>query len=992
MKRLPTGGRINRNRALNVRFEGHKLPALEGDTLASAMLAGNTSLVGRSFKYHRPRGVFSAGVEEPNALVHLRDGARQEPNARATTVEAFDGLEATGQNAWPSLSFDVGAANDLLSPFFSAGFYYKTFIGPFQGTRFWMGCENIIRRAAGIGRAMHLPDPDSYQKRVEFCDLLVVGAGAAGLSAALAAGRAGAKVILAEQDFELGGAILSEPVGSAPDNWLAEVRGELDALENVTVLTRTTVFGAYDSDTYGLVQRLADHLPVPEQGQPRQCYIQMHAKRAVMATGALERPLVFAGNDKPGVMFAGAVRSYLNRYAVLCGERVVLFTNNNSTYDLAAELTSAGAQVILVDLRPTIADDLRDLMSRSGVDLLQGHGVLSAKGRKRVSGVRIVPVDATGRATGSGRAVDCDLIAMSGGWTPALHLWSQRHGKPQYDEKLGVFLAREEEGQHLRPAGLAHGRVCDAVAQGFALGVELARATGAQGPEGDATDGIAAKEFETGTAWACLTQTGKASGKAFIDFQHDVKLGDVDQAHLEGYVSVEHLKRYTTTGMATDQGKLANMNALARMSELRRAGIPETGTTTFRPPYTPVTIGAIVADEYGAHVRPTRHTPLLNWHAARGALMTEAGLWQRAWYYPQDGEGVGEAYRREAAHVRDKLGLVDVSTLGMVAVQGPDAAVFLNRIYTNGWKTLQIGRIRYGVMLREDGIVWDDGATARLGEHDYFMTTTTANAGPILAELERKLQTCWRDLRVVVTSLTDQFAAMALAGPSSRSLLQQLCPDTDFSPETLPNNHLTYGTIAGVETRIHRMSFSGELAYEIYAPSGHAEAVWDTVMQAGMAYDIIPYGTESMATLRIEKGHVAGPELDGRSTIEDLGLGGLASRKKPFVGSVLKNRPDLMREDRAVLVGLDVLGDEGARSGMLLFPESAPVEGHGEGWVTSTTYSPALGRYIALGKLERGHARMGEIVQLASPIEGLTVMAKVVSPHFFDPEGTRQNA
>lgn len=992
MRRLPDGGRIDRSKPLSVCFDGHKLPAFKGDTLASALLAANRWVVGRSFKYHRPRGVFSAGVEEPNALVHLGEGARSEPNARATMVEAYDGLVSASQNAWPSLAFDLGSVNDLLSPFFSAGFYYKTFIGPFQGTGFWRYCESFIRRAAGMGRAGFQPDPDIYRKSVDFCDLLVIGGGTAGLSAALAAGRAGARVILAEQDYELGGAILAEPVGSSADHWLVSIRGELARLPNVSMMTRTSVFGAYDGDTYGLVQRLTDHLPAPALDRPRQHYIQLHAKRAVMATGALERPMVFAGNDKPGVMLAGAVRSYLNRYAILPGQRTVLSTNNNSIYALAADLAAAGVQVTLADVRHEIAPKLVAEMGAAGVELRRGHGVLAAKGRQRVRAAEIAPVDGAGHATGSAHRVDCDVIAISGGWTPAFHLWSQLYGKPEYDPALGVFLARDDKDRHLRPAGLAHGQGSSAVASGFAAGAVLARGADAPSKAGKPPEEIPSLPHDCSDVWACLSRNRKADGKAFVDFQHDVTLSDIDQAHLEGYSSVEHLKRYTTTGMATDQGKLANMNALARMSQLRRTAIPETGTTTFRPPYTPLSIGAIVGPEHGAHVRPTRRTPLHDWHNDNGAVMTEAGLWKRAWYYPENGEHIDKSSCREAGHVRSKLGLVDVSTLGKIAVQGPDAAEFLNSVYTNGWETLKVGRIRYGLMLREDGIVWDDGATARLGEHDYFMTTTTSNAGPVLAELERKLQTCWRDLRVQVTSVTDQFAAMALAGPLSRKLLQSLCPDTDLGAEALPNNHLTYTTIAGADLRIHRMSFSGELAYEIYVPSGYATAVWEALMQAGSALGIQPYGTEAMATLRIEKGHVAGPELDGRPTMEDLGLGALASTTKPFVGSVLKRRPDLLRADRPVLCGFEIDGDIGARGGMLVFPNGAQVSGHGQGWITSTTYSPALERFIAMGMLERGRERIGETVQLASPVEGLTLSARIVSPHFFDPEGSRQNA
>lgn len=980
MKRLTTGGRINRDTPVTMCFDGRDLPGFEGDTLASALLAAGHKTVGRSFKYHRRRGVYSAGVEEPNAMVTLHEGAFREPNTRATCVEAQDGLVAASQNAWPSIHLDIGAVNNLLSPFFSAGFYYKTFIGPFSGTGFWMWCERFIRRASGMGRAVHLPDPDTYEKVTTTCDVLVIGGGAAGLSAALAAGRKGARVILAEQDTVLGGAILSDPVGGESDFWLKQIELELHTLPNIRILTRASVFGAYDSDTYGMVEHLSGC-----EGQPRQRYWQIHAPRAVMATGAIERPMVFGNNDLPGVMLAGAVRSYLNRFAVLAGQTALVATNNDSAYATAIDLASAGAGITVVDTRTEVPLALREQAETAGIRVLRGHAVIAARGRKCVTSALVAPLDQNGEPL----QLACDLIAASAGWSPNVHLWSQLYKTPEYRPESACFIPRALFEAHLQPAGLvtAPTEMAQIITDGFARGSEAA------GPDGDA--GTVPESFDGGPLWSGnfgpVWCAPGVKGKAFVDLQHDVKLSDIDQAHLEGYVSVEHLKRYTTTGMATDQGKLSNVNALARMADLQEREIAEAGTTTFRPPFTPVTIGALVGQDHGAHVRPTRRTPIHGWHVAQGAALTEAGLWKRAWYYPQGDEDVGAAYRREAAHVRAHIGLVDVSTLGKIAVQGPDAATFLNRVYTNGWRSLRPGRIRYGVMLREDGIVLDDGATARLGEHEYFMTTTTANAAKILADFERRLQSDWRDLKVHVTSLTDQFAAMALAGPKSRALLQTLCPDVDLSPEALPNNSFVEATIAEHPVRLHRMSFSGELAYEIYTPSGHGEPVWQAIMTAGAPHRIIAYGTESMGTLRIEKGHVAGPELDGRTTIEDLGLAGLASSKKPFVGSVLRHRPLLQSADRAQLVGLLVEGDEGARGGSLIFAKGAAPEGHGEGWVTSTTYSPALGKYIAMAFVKNGQARLGEEVQIVNLLENQTSSARLISHHFFDPEGERQN-
>ncbi|MGH1467067.1 MAG: sarcosine oxidase subunit alpha family protein [Cognatishimia sp.] len=997
MKRLSTGGRIDRSKPLSLKFDGAGLLGFQGDTLASAMLANGVSIAGRSFKYHRPRGVYAAGVEEPGAMVHLRDGNCHEPNARATVTEAFDGLVSSSQNAWPSVQFDISEVNDLLSPFLSAGFYYKTFIGPFKNTtKFWMMCETVIRKAAGMGRGTHLDDPDSYEKINAFCDVLVIGGGVAGLSAALAAGRSGASVILVEQDFELGGAILSEQVGGEGDAWLAEAKAELQALDTVRILTRTTAFGAYDGDVYGLVERVSDHLKAPEQHQPRQRYWQVNAKRAIQATGAIERPLVFGGNDRPGVMLAGAARTYLNRYAVLPGQNVVVSTNNDSAYAAAVDLATAGASVTLADMRADVPMALRDALKTAGVTLLLGHGVIEAKGRKRVSSAKIVPIGAGGRATGTAKSIACDLVAVSGGWSPALHLWSQLYKKAKFEPEMGCFVPNQLPTHSIQSAGtvMAAGSVEDVIGQGFEQGQSAAKFAGAEQGAGAAPSAFRTSDFwgrDLHPAWAIVGQNGKTQGKAFVDFQHDVKLSDIDQAHQEGYVSVEHLKRYTTLGMATDQGKLANINALSRMADLAGKTIPEVGTTTFRPPFTPITVGALVGHDHGRHFRPTRLTPIHDIHLENGAQLTEAGAWMRPWYYPNGDEDLSGAYRREAAHVRAHVGMIDVSTLGKIAVQGPDAAEFLNRIYVNGWKTLAVGRLRYGVMLREDGFVMDDGATARLGEHDYFMSTTTTNAARVLAFAEHLLQTAWKDLRVHVTSLTDQWAAIAVAGPNARKLLTAVS-DADLSREAMPNNHFTEANIGGVPIRIHRMSYSGELAYEVYIPAGFGQHVWTTIADAGAEFNLKPYGTEAMGALRIEKGHVAGPELEGRTTLKDLGLAGFASSKKPFVGSVLRNRPVLDDSERPTLVGLEIEGKVGAKAGALIFPEHGEPAGHGEGWVSSTTYSPALQKYIALALLKNGKQRKGETVRLVNFVANETMTAKVVSPHFYDPEGVRQNA
>jgi heterotetrameric sarcosine oxidase alpha subunit len=990
--RLATGGRIDRATTFAMRFDGRTVAAHPGDTLASALLANGVGIVGRSFKYHRPRGIVAAGVEEPNALLRLRQGARAEPNSRATTVEAFAGLEAASQGGWPSVGFDVGAALGAFARFMPSGFYYKTFFGSGRSTARWMFFERFIRRAASAARGPGEPDPDAYEKVNAFCDVLVIGAGPAGLAAALAAGRAGARGYRVALDSDAGGALLDLPGGGAGDAWRDAVLAELLKMLTVRILTRTTAFGAFDGEVYGLIERVWDHVAMPPAHQPRQRYWLVRAGAAVLASGAIERPLVFGNNDRPGVMLAGAVRAYLNRYGVLCGRRVVLCTGNDSVYATAAELARAGATVTVADLR-------RDApVASPGVTVLAGHAVVTAQGRRHVAGALVCPVDAaSGQTSGAPRRIDCDLLATSGGFTPSVHLWSQRGGKPVYDAARGAFLPVAGVVPRLLCAGAAAGedRLAATVATGFAAGAEAARLVRRDGAVGDlappAVDD-AGWCRDAALVSAICAAGGDAVAPAFVDLQHDVKRSDLALAHREGYVSVEHLKRYTTAGMANDQGKTANVNVLGRLAELNGVAMGEVGTTTFRPPFTPISFGAIAGGETGKHFRPTRLTSLDEWHVARGAPFVDAGLWRRPSCYPQPGESVADAALREARQVREAVGIVDVSTLGKIAVQGPDAAELLDRVYINAFRSLKVGRLRYGVMLRDDGFVYDDGATARLAETEFVMSTTTTNAARVLGQLEHLLQTAWTSLRVQVTSVTDQWAAIAVAGPQSRALLQAACPGADFSTAALPNMALTYGEIAGAPVRIHRMSYSGELAYEVFIPAGFGQAVWEALLAAGAAFGVVPYGTEAMGTLRIEKGHVAGGELDGRTTLKDLALERFASVRKPFIGAVLRRRPVLEDPARPSLVGLQPVDPaKPIRPGALLFPEGGEIAGHGEGHVTSVTFSPAVGSHIGLALLARGQTRVGEMVRVVDLLAGETVPCRVTAPCFVDPEGVRQN-
>ena len=968
-QRAASGGSVDRNRTVRFSFDGRSYEGYAGDTLASALLANGVRLLARSFKYHRPRGLFAIGPEEPNALVTLRQGGRREPNIPATMVEIHDGLVAESQNRWPSLGLDVMGVNDLLSSVLVAGFYYKTFMWP---ASFWQPVyERIIRKSAGMGIAPDQPDPDRYERAHAFCDVLVIGAGPAGLAAARKAGETGARVLLVEQMAWLGGNAAN--AGAAvPD------ADAIAGMGNVTVMTRTTAFGQYDGNCFALVERVADHLPVPPEGQPRQRYWTVRARRVVFATGALERPLVFRNNDLPGVMLASAAQGYAKRFAARPGRRAVVFTNNDSAYRAAFDLAGSGVEIaLLVDAREAPPPGLAAEVRAAGIEILAGHAVARARGRQKLKSVEVARLSADGSALlPPGRRIACDLLAISGGWSPVVHLMSHKGGRPTYDADLQAFL----------PGGLI-------------------------GPDQEAVGGCAgdwSDEAPSRALWR-VPQPDGGMGKAFIDYQHDVSTKDIELAHREGYVSVEHLKRYTMLGMATDQGKTANIAGLALMAEARGLSIPDVGTTTFRPPYTPVALGAMAGGEIGRSFVPERFSPMQDWHEEQGAVMVEAGLWMRPRYYPKDGEDIHAAYRREAREVRARVGIVDVTSLGKIDVQGPDAGEFLDRVYANTFSTLQVGRARYGVMLRDDGIVFDDGTTSRISENHYFITTTTANAGPVMAHMELLLQTAWPELRVHVTSVSDQWAGIAVAGPKSRELLASLGTDIDMSDVALPFMGVREGMLDGAPVRVFRISFSGELAYEIYTTSDHGDALWRRVWEAGRSFNVVPYGTEAMAALRIEKGHVAGPELDGKTTMEDLGLGRMASTKKHYVGSVLMNRPALLEADRPRLVGLIPVDrsrnlkagalmretpfhlhdrpvrDVGSFEELTADPDAAGVLGH----ITSVSYSPALGHYVGLALVADGNARKGRRLFACHAVKGENIEVEVVSPHFVDPDGER---
>ena len=980
-RRLSQGGRIDRRRYVAARLDGKELGGFAGDTLASALLANDRLLVGRSFKYHRPRGILAAGIEEPNALFTIGEGATTEPNVAATMVDLVDGLIASTQNAWPSADFDVMAVNSLLSPLFQSGFYYKTFMGPRKGS--WMFYEPFIRKAAGLGASTDLPDPDRYEVRYAFCDVLVIGSGPAGLAAALTAGRSGARVVLAEQDSDFGGSLLSGN-DAEHEAWRVVCVDELKSLANVEAFTRTTVQGLYDGNLAVLVENRSHLRPDAPKGQPRMVLTQLRARSIVMATGAIERPLVFSNNDRPGVMLASALRTYANRYAVAPEKRAVIVTNNDTGYDAALDLARLGVAVTVADHRPSVPGDMLARAAAKGIAIFPGSGIVDVDGKKDVNAVKLGGAHAV--------SVECDVVGMAGGWSPVVPLSSHGGIKPKYDETVAGFVPGGFPATHFG-AGAMMGTfgLSAAIAEGANAGASAASAAGfGKTRPVYAPDHVTDRTYAILPTWA-PPQDGK--GKAFVDFQNDVTLKDVKIAHQEGYHSVEHLKRYTTLGMGTDQGKTSNINALALMADHRGITIPEAGTTTFRPPYAPLTMGAIAGRTVGKHFRPVRRSPLHEWHEKNGATFIDAGLWKRAWYYAWAGSTPEVAYIKEMELVRKGVGLADVSTLGKIDIQGPDAAEFLNRVYVNGFAKLPVGKVRYGVMLNDDSVVIDDGTTARISETQFYMTTTTAQAGEVMSWLEYLLQCHWPELNVQVASLTDEWAGMAVSGPRAREALQLAFPDADLSSEALPYMGCRDITFEGVTVRLLRMSFSGELAYEVHVAADYAISLWEHILKAAEPTGIRPYGLEALASLRIEKGHVAGLELDHRNTLDDLGLGKMAGKEKDYVGRALRFREDCQSPERWSLVGLELMEPEKKlRGGAILFAANEEIKGHGRGYITSVTWSTELNKFIALGLYKGGLKHEGEEIIAAFPLKNEQARLKIVSPHFIDREGARLHA
>ncbi|MEO1193040.1 MAG: sarcosine oxidase subunit alpha family protein [Pseudomonadota bacterium] len=1000
--RLAEGGLIDRSRPLRFQFDGQPYTGFAGDTLASALIANGVHFVGRSFKYHRPRGFVSAGVEEPNALFQVGYDPRTEPNVKGTIAELVDGMVLQSQNAFPTLGTDIGAINARLSKFIPAGFYYKTFMGPGGGTRSWMFYERFIRKAAGLGHAPTQPDPDHYDKTYAHTDVLVVGSGPAGLAAALAAGRAGARVLLVEMDSRLGGHLLSTPdeeiEGLPALAWVEKAGAELESLANVTVKLRTMCFAAYDHNFFALWENVSDHLTLEErpEKQPRHRLIKLRTAQAIFAAGAIERPLIFRDNDRPGSMLAASAATFLQRFAVKPGTSAVLTTNNDSAYRAALALAAGGVEIAAVaDLREAPSGPWTEKAQQQGMKILAGQAVYATAGKTRIKGVSLGKLDASGKTlTERTERIACDLVLNSGGWTPSVHLHSQAKGKLIWEPETQVFRpgVTGQAGQHSVGAcngtfGL--GAILD---EGHQAGVAASEALGHAQPAGAAPQAESEGFLPLRPLWLIPADKPVGhKGKHFVDQQNDVTAADLKLAMREGFRSIEHLKRYTTTGMATDQGKTSNLNALTLVAETLAKPVPEVGTTTFRPPFAPVSFGAWMGRDVGDLLDPLRKTAMDSWHEAAGAVFEPVGQWRRPWYYPQEGETMLQTVNRECLAVREGVGLLDASTLGKIDIKGPDAAAFLNAVYTNAWSKLGVGRCRYGLMLGEDGMVMDDGVTARLGEQHYLMHTTSGNAASVMAHLEEYLQTEWPEMKVFLTSVTEQWATAQIAGPYARDLLAEIAPDLDLSAEALPHMSMTEGIVAGREARVFRVSFTGEASFEVIVPSSYGLGLWEALMRAGAKYGATPFGTEAMHVLRAEKGFIiVGQETDGSVNPHDLGMDWIVSKTKDFVGKRSLTRADMSKPDRKQLVGLltetpeDVL-PEGAQLVETVSDERPlPMLGH----VTSSYWSPSLQRSIAMALVKGGRARKGQTIH--APLEdGRVLSAEVVDPLFYDKDGSR---
>ena len=996
--RVKSSSFIDETTRVSFKFNGTKLYGYKGDTLASALLANNIHLVGRSFKYHRPRGIMTSGSEEPNAMVQLHNNSsRTEPNVRATEVELYDGLEASSQNCWPSVNFDFGGINNFLSPLLPAGFYYKTFMWP---ASFWEKYEYFIRKSAGLGKSPTEPDPDIYEHRYLHCDVLVIGAGISGIIAAKTSAQNGLKTLLVDEKPNLGGSTIYQnndhfKINDANSSkWLEKEIDDLKNYKNLEIKTRTSV-AAYHGYNFILArENLTDHIEVSKRdNKVRQRLLKIRAKKVITATGSIERPLIFNNNDRPGILLSSAIKKYVDFYGVKSGEKIILFTNNDTAYETALSLNDKGIKVeAIIDIRNENDSELIKSVKNLNIKIFNNHTIVDTEGYKRINKVSIMELSKDGTSVvGKKIDINCDCLGMSGGWTPAVHLFTQSGGKLKFRNSDNVFIPNTYNSDQLC-IGACNGdfELSDIIKN---IPDQINKFLNVSDESFKNIKISSTKENNYRNIWLLPSDKILGKTKPFVDYQNDATAKDIKLALREGFRSIEHVKRYTTTGMGTDQGKLGNMHALGIIADTAKVQMGELGTTTFRPPYTPLTFGTIVGRNVGEYFDIFRKTPMHDWHIDNKAEFENVGQWKRAWYYPKNNEDMHQAVQRESKAARESAGILDASTLGKIDIQGTDASEFLNRVYTNAWSKLAIGKCRYGLMLNEDGMVYDDGVTTRLGENHYIMTTTTGGAANVLGKLEDYLQTEWPELDVYLTSVTDHYATASVCGPNSKKILSKLIPDLDLSDENFPHMSFKNASIGKIKCRIMRISFTGEHSYEINVQANYGKSVWEKCMEIGKEYNITPYGTETMHLLRAEKGFIiVGQDTDATMTPIDLQMDWIVSKKKyDFIGKRSLYRSDTIREDRKQLVGLltenpnEVL-EEGAQ--IVAETNKKPVEMLGH--VTSSYYSPNLNKSIALGVVRGGKNMLGQ--KLFIPMENKIINVTVADPVFLDKENKRLNA
>ena len=996
--RINSSNFIDETTRVSFKFDGKTYYGFKGDTLASALIANGIHLVARSFKYHRPRGIMTAGSEEPNAIVQINGNtAYTEPNVRATEIEIYDGLEASSQNCWPNVNFDIGGINNILSPLLPAGFYYKTFMWP---ASFWEKYEYFIRKSAGLGKSPTKPDPDLYEHKYIHCDVLVIGGGISGIMAAKTAAENNYKTLLLDEKPHLGGTTIYQSSefnkinNQYSSKWLENEISKLKNIKNLEVKTRTSV-AAYHGYNFLLArENLTDHLPLnKKKDKIRQRLLKIRAKKVIAATGSIERPLIFNNNDRPGIILSSAIKKYSDYYGVVCGKENILFTNNDSAYETAISLFNKGIKInAIIDIREKVNSEITNHAEKIGIKIYNSYTIVDTSGYRRIKEVSIMKLSKDGQSvTGSKVKIECDCLGISGGWTPAVHLFTQSGGKLKFDNEDNVFIPSKYPSDQIS-IGSCNGEFdLNTIIKNFNQNIK--NFLGIDKTSFEDLKINSTKEILKRNIW--LLPSDKAIGKCkpFVDFQNDATAKDIKLALREGFRSIEHVKRYTTTGMGTDQGKLGNMHALGIISDTSGVKMSDLGTTTFRPPYTPLTFGTIVGRNVGEFFDIFRKTPMHDWHVDNNAEFENVGQWKRAWYYPKKGESMFDAVQRESKAARDGAGILDASTLGKIDIQGSDASEFLNRVYTNAWSKLAIGKCRYGLMLNEDGMVYDDGVTTRLDENHYIMTTTTGGAATVLGKLEDYLQTEWPELDVYLTSVTDHFATISVCGPNSKKIVKKVIPDLDLSDEEFPHMSFKNAKIDNIKCRVMRISFTGEQSYEINIQANFGKSVWEKCMEAGKEFNITPYGTETMHLLRAEKGFIiVGQDTDATLTPIDLQMDWIVSKKKyDFIGKRSLYRSDTIREDRKQLVGIvtedprEVL-EEGAQ--IVADVSKKPVEMLGH--ITSSYFSPNLNKSIALGVVKGGKNMLGK--KLFIPMKNKIISVQVADPVFLDKENKRLNA